>query len=272
MNGTQIKPWLERRQVLATILLGGIVISAVLALPLSALHHKSSLLEERIEGMRAQLAMKNYLLGEKALEEKKTAEQARTATLVNDWHRMVSRVSVLQRNGEDSNVGHIDFKVKLFDVRQRLLKKSNALNISLPSDLGVDDAIHSDEDARKRMLQLRTVEMLVNLALDLKIVTLRNIDPLPPVLHRMDKTGFMEEYPVQMEFSGDTENVYALLKGVIEPGSTFALKHVRIETAQGKPGLLNVNVVLSSLVFIKDPGEMPLIFQPVAGRSKPMGY
>ena len=273
MNGQQIRTWIERQQVLAVMLTAGILISVILCLPLAALNSQCSKLEQKIEGMRAQLMLKNYLLGEDSLKERKSAEQAQNMALVKEWRNMVSRVSVFQKNGEESNVGHIDFKVKLFDVRQRLLRKSNSLNISLPSDLGVDDAIHSDEDARKRMLQLRTVEMLVNLALDLKIVTLRNIDPLPPVVYRTDnRTPFMEEYPVQMEFTGDIGNLYALLKGVIQPNSTFALKHVRIEAAQGRPGLLNVNVVLSSVVFIKDPDEIPVVVQPGAIRSKPMGY
>ena len=258
MNALQIKTWLKHQQVLVVVLAGACVILGILAFPLSLLKHNTATLERRIATTSDNLAKKNYLFGEEALGEKKQEEQARNALLADEWRRMVLRVSVFQKSEEQASVGHIDFKVKLFDVRQRLLRKARALDIGLPGDLGVDDAIHSDEDARKKMLQLRTVEKLVNLALDLKIVTLRSIEPLPPVSHQMErKVAFLEEYPVRMEFSGDIGNLYDLLNAIIAPDNTFALKHVRIEPAHGRSNLLNMEVVISSLVFLKTPNEMP---------------
>jgi hypothetical protein len=270
MNDMQIQTWLKRQQVLSVVLAGACVILCILVLPLSALKHNTATLERQIATTSNELARKNYLLGEKALGEKKQEEQARNALLMDEWRRMVSRVSAFAKSEEQASVGHIDFKVKLFDARQRLLRKSRSLNIGLPGDLGVDDAIHSDEDARKKMLQLRTVEKLVNLALDLKIVTLRSIEPLPPVSHGTEqKVIFLEEYPVRMEFSGDIGNLYDLLNATIEPNSTLALKHVRIEPAHGKSNLLNMEVVMSSLVFLKTPNEMPQ--QAGISHSGPLG-
>ena len=52
--------------------------------------------------------------------------------------------------------------------------------------LGMDEEVHSDEDARKLMLQLHTVEKLVDMTLDLKINTIRNIQPQPQILHRVE--------------------------------------------------------------------------------------
>jgi hypothetical protein len=272
MNDMEIQTWLKHQQVLVVVLAGACVILGILAFPLSMLNYNTSTLERRIATQSDVLAKKNYLLGEKALGEKKQEEQTRNARLTDEWRRMVSRVSVFPKSEEQASVGHIDFKVKLFDVRQRLLRKSRALDIGLPGDLGVDDAIHSDEDARKKMLQLRTVEKLVNLALDLKIVTLRNIEPLPPVSHQTEqKITFLEEYPVRMEFSGDIGNLYDLLNATIEQDSTLALKHVRIEPAHGRSNLLNMEVVMSSLVFLKTPSEMPLPAQIVTTHSRPPG-
>jgi hypothetical protein len=272
MNDIDIHAWLKRQQVLAVVLAGVCLILCILACPLSALKYNTATLERRIAAKSDELSKKNYLLGEKTLGEKRQEEQARNALLTDEWRRMVARVSVFPKSEEQASVGHIDFKVKLFDVRQRLLRKSRSLDIGLPGDLGVDDAIHSDEDARKKMLQLRTVEKLVNLALDLKIVTLRSIEPLPPVSHQTEqKVAFLEEYPVRMEFSGDIGNLYDLLNATIEPDSTLALKRVRIEPARGRSNLLNIEVVMSSLVFLKTPNEMPLALQVGTTRSRPLG-
>jgi len=270
MNTIRFKEWLETRQILVILLAAGVAMLLIISILLVPLNSRRNRLENDIATMKTRLASNNYLLGVDVLQGKKKDEILRKNSLHNEWRQMVARISSFSKADETPDVGHIDYKVALFDVRQRLIKKSKTLNIELPDNLGMDDTVRSDEDSRKLMLELRAVERLVDLALDMKIVVLRNIAPLPPVRHTVDNTLFLEEYAVQLEFSGNVKNLYDLLRGMTEPKSTFALKHIRIESGRNRRDMLNVTIVASSLVFLKDPDEMPLTVQ-TATRA-PLGH
>jgi hypothetical protein len=273
MNTIRFKEWLETRQVLVILLAVGMIMLLVISLLLAPLNSRRNRLEKDIAAMRTRLAINNYLLGVDVLQEKKKEEVLRKTTLHDEWRQMVARISTFSKADEAPNIGHIDFKVALFDVRQHLRERSKTLNITLPYDLGMDDTVQSDEDSRKLMLELRAVERLVYLALNMKIVVLRNIAPLPPVQHTVERTLFLEEYPVRLEFSGNMKNLYDLLRGMTEPKSTFALKHIRIEPeSHSRNDTLNVTIVASSLVFLKDPDEMPLTLQVQTGNRAPKGH
>jgi hypothetical protein len=213
--------------------------------------------------MRSYLARKNYLLDEGALKKKKAEVQRHGAALYNEWVEATARLATFANQEQliTSRIGHIDFKVALFDVQQRLRKKSRALGIGLPYDLGMDEAVGSDEDARKLMLQLRAVEKLVDLGLDLKIGMIRDVKPGAAVMFGAganDET-FLEEYPVTIRFFGRLENVYDLLRAVLEPEHAFMLKNLRVEATSGKErGLLDVTAAVSALVFLKDPKDVKL--------------
>jgi Tfp pilus assembly protein PilO len=276
MNTLKIITWSERQQVLAVILMAGVLIFVLWLFALTPLNTRQRQLEKRIESMRTQLAAKNYYLGEEALRSKKDDALKANRALHDEWVAMTSRLSAFSNYEAvaQSPVGHIDFKVALFDVRQRLLRKSRALNISLPHDLGMDAKVHSDEDARKLMLQLRTVEKLVDLALDLKINMLRNIFPRPQVLHKLESSGepFIEEYPVEIEFSGTLANLYDLFNAVLEPNHVFVIRQLRVEAASpSRPDFLNVYAVLSGLVFLKDPDEMAMTEKKAVAPPRPKG-
>ena len=277
MNTLNIVTWSERQQVLAVILMAGVLIFALWFFALTPLTTRQRLLEREIEGMRTQLAFKNYYLGEGVLADKKVAAQKANRELHDQWIAMVDRLSSSSnREAMAQSPGNIDFKVELFNVRHELLKKARALNIGLPPDLGIEAAVHSNEDARKLMLQLRTVEGIVDLTLDQKITVLRNIRPRPQILHKLESTGepYLEEYPVEIEFYGTLANLYDLFNASLDLDRVFVLRQLRIEAASpNKPDVLNVSAVLSGLVFLKDPDDMPLTQQkkePV--RTGPRGF
>lgn len=277
MNTLKLKTaWSERQQVVAIILMAGVVIFALWFFLLSPLNRRRHRLEKEIEGMRSELARKNYLLGEESLLKEMEEEEKYNRLLHKEWVSTASHLAAFPEHQGllDSKVGHIDFKVALFDTRQRLLQESRALNISLPHDLGMDDAVHSNEDARRLMLQLRTVEKLVDLALDLKINMLRSIEPLPPVPHMAgSREEFLEEYPVRMEFYGNLENLYHLFRAVLEPEHVFALRRLRVEAVSpNKPDLLSIDVVMSALVFLKEPDEFVPTPKEIMRPLSPMGY
>lgn len=277
MNTIKLKSWSERQQVVAVILMAGLLIFLLWFFLLTPLNRRRRRLERDIENIRGELAQKNYLLGEPVLRDKKQAAREANIALGREWQDVVERVAAFA-GPEDlppSKVGHIDYKVALFDVRHRLLKKSRETRISLPHDLGMDDAVHSDADARKLMLQLRAVEKLVDLTLDAKISMLRHIVPLAPLRYAAGpkEEVYLEEFPVRVEFFATHENVYDLLHAILVPGQVFALRNLRVETAAGgRQQLLSVTAEMSALVFLKKPEELDLAPSGKVMRMGPMGY
>jgi Tfp pilus assembly protein PilO len=263
MNSLNLKSWSEGQQVLAVILMAGLLIFTLwfsLLLPLS---RRRQLLENDIEEMRSYLRQKNYLLDEATLQKKKLEEHRQGALLYEEWVEASARLATFENQEEltTSLVGHIDFKVALFDVQQRLRKKSRALGIGLPYDLGMAETVGSEEDARKLMLQLRAVEKLVDLGLDLKIGMIRDVKPAAPLSFGAGANNetFLEEYPVTIRFFGRLENVYDLLRALLEPEHAFMLRNLRIEATSGRErGLLDVTASVSALVFLKDPKDVKL--------------
>jgi len=251
----------ERQQVVAIILAVGTILFILWYFLLLPLNNHRERIEQDIDAMASELAQKNYLLGEDALQRKLDAEVSRYRNLEKEWQNTVSYMGTMVQRDDapTSSVGHIDFKVALFTVRQRLLQKSRTLGISLPSDLGVDETIVSNEDAFQRMLQLRVVEKLVDLALDLKIKTVRGLRPLPPIAHRTgaNQVEYFREYPLELDLYGTQDNLYELLDVVLEPGNVFVLRGLRVEpTERSHSDLLNIKAVMSALVFLKNPGDL----------------
>jgi len=250
----------ERQQVVAIILAIGAILSVLWYFLLLPMNQQRKQMEQDIDTMATELAQKNYLLGEDALQRKLDTEIGRYQNLEKEWCDTVSYLGTLNTcDDTTSSVAHIDFKVALFTVRQRLLQKSRTLGISLPTDLGVDETIVSNEDAYQRMLQLRVVEKLVDLALDLKIQTVRSLRPLPPIAHRIgaNRVEYFREFPLELDLYGTQENLYKLLDVVMEPGHVFVLRGLRVESAgRARSDLLNIRALMSALVFVKNPGDL----------------
>ncbi len=274
----QLKSWSERQQVLAIIGMAGLVLCLLWFFLLLPLNRKRQSLEAEISGMQTQLASKNYLIGEDVLQSKRNQEATHNRAMHTEWTNMVARMQSFREAGNTltNAVGHIDYKVALFEVRQRLLKKSRDMSIRLrDTDLGLDDVVRGDEDARRLMLQLRTVEKLVDFTFDLKINMLRAITPLPPIQHvfRPEKPPFMEEYPVKVEFYGQLNSIYALFEAAKQPETPFALRRLRVEVEPAQPDLLKVSAVMSALLFLRDPDVLiEDIPKKKVERLEPLGH
>jgi len=260
----------------AILLMAGAMIAALWFFLMLPQNRDRKQLESDISNLRKQLASRNYLVGERALQDRKTMEVAHNRSLHAEWTNMVGRMQTFARRDDLTNyVGHIDYKVALFDVRQRLLKKSRTKNIRIRHyDLGMEDAVRSDEDARKLMLQLRTVEKIVDFALDLQINMLRDIDPLPPLQLKAAPTQepFAEEYPVDVEFYGSLENLYQMFAAILDADSTLMLRRLRVLSEPNRPDVLRITAVMSTLVFLRDPDELVEVPKSATRRLTPLGH
>ena len=240
----------ERAQVVLIILF--IAVSAFCTVQFVVFPQRE--MAENNSSVRAQLESSRYAkFSITDMQAMSSLESANLTQLSNEWFRIAERLAAFpnQTTLRNAEVTRIDYKTDLYEIRERLKAKSDELKIQLlPGDLGLDETITSSDAIRVRMLQLKAVEKLADLALDRQIQRLVEIYPLSPVDHA-DKKGnkIFEEYPVRMECDVDFEHLYTFFQSVFEENQVFTFRNVRIESGPTFDSKLRVKAVLSALLF-----------------------
>jgi hypothetical protein len=241
---------MERMQVLFILLF--IIISAILmvnlvVLPQQELAQQNRDVREKLENHKfAKISMAK-------IQELAKQESNNLKDLSNEWSRICQRLETFPNDAASAGaeVNRIDYKVQLFEIRERLQQKSDELKIKLmPTELGLDNDIGSGEEIRVRMLQLKAVEKLADLTLDRQIQRLVEIYPLAPVVHTDNKSRVtFTEYPVRVECDVDFEHLYTFFQSIFEETQVFTFRNIRIESGPTFDSKLRVKAVLSALLF-----------------------
>lgn len=240
----------ERMQVvliLLFVLFSAFMTVRFVVLPQRELAENNRLVRDQLEGSRyAKISIANM----KAIADQEAAD---LTTLSNEWSRIAERLATFpnQTVMRNTAVNRIDYKVQLYEIRQRLQAKSDELKIKLmPTELGLDETVASGDAVRERMLQLKAVEKLADLTLDRQIQRLVEIYPLTPIAHK-DKKGrkIFEEYPVRIECDVDFEHLFTFFQSVFEENQVFTFRNLRIESGPTFDSKLRVKAVLSALLF-----------------------
>lgn len=225
-------------------------------------------LREEIQSKTRQLQTAGYLLGEASLLRKKQQVEEQVQTTLQEWAVLQEELSGFDNPEElqEADIARIDYKFYLYLTRDRLRKKAEEQEIAVPALLGLPDEIQSNEVARERMLQLRAVEKLVDAALEFELANIRSIDPLPPILHRIDpaREPYMEEYPLRVIFEGPMEGLYNLWVTMFQEGRTMMLRNIAMEkTRLRRPDEVRMTATLSSFLFLDGATEL----NPVQGKA-----
>jgi hypothetical protein len=245
------RPHISERQQVALILFLALL---GLALVWSLLLQPQMRLRAENEERRQQLASSPYAnLSMESLKEVAAQETEAERRLQKEWTDACQRLATFSNQSvvRRSTVARIDYKVELFNTRQRLLAKSDSLGIPLiPVDLGIDESLATNAQIRDRMLQLKAVEYLADLALDNRIQQLVAIAPLAAVEHSgPDGRLVFTEYPVQVTFDADFVNLYQLFQSVFEENRVFAFHAIRAISGPDIESRLRIQAILSALVF-----------------------
>lgn len=276
MKLLQPQLWNERQQVVAIIAATVVALAALwylVMLPQNVIRRN---LERMIAEKRDELQRKNLLFGEEILREMQAAEFEAGRRMEEEWTAISRRLAAVDAVREDSGlrVGHIDLKVALFEARFRMNRKARMLGIALPRDLGMEETVPSGEDARKRLHQLRVLERLTDVALDLQVGRIHGLEVLPPLRHAgPDGVVFLEEYPVRIVFEADIGRIYEWFRATLAENRTFAVRHFRVDgTPRGAPETLTVTAVMSALVFPRDVAELLGPLEEKVVYIEPMGH
>lgn len=276
MTALRLDKFSERQQVVTIIAVTAVIIGGLSYFLLWPQIRDRRAARKQIATISAKLAKSTYATGEAALSARRAALIKNRQALDREWTNIVAQVAAFPAEAAMTNetISAIDYKMALFDVREHLGRKATDRGISLPPDLGMRDTVDSGEDPRLLMMQLRALEKLVALTIDIRIEMLRHVTPLPPIRHKIPGKGddFIEEYPLHIEFYGSLQNLYDFLHETLEPGRVFALKNLLVEAASANNAeLLNIDAVMSAIVFMTDPTK---VAPPPKrkGRTRPLGH
>lgn len=276
MTALRLDKFSERQQVVTIIAVTAVIIGGLSYFLLWPQIRDHRAARKQIATISAKLAKSTYATGEAALSARRAALIKNRQALDREWTNIVAQVAAFPAEAAMTNetISAIDYKMALFDVREHLGRKATDRGISLPPDLGMRDTVDSGEDPRLLMMQLRALEKLVDLTIDIRIEMLRHVTPLPPIRHKIPgkEDDFIEEFPLHIEFYGSLQNLYDFLHETLEPGRVFALKNLLVEAASANNAeLLNIDAVMSAIVFMTDPTK---VAPPPKrkGRTPPLGH
>jgi len=265
-------------RVTVVFLATAVLITALWAALLAPANNQRKLVLDNIKTTETELATMGLLLDQEMLRKELNKEIGYNGSIIQEWSNTVSRLSGFKDVPEmtSARIGKIDYKVALFDLKHRLLKKASALEINLTADIGMDSEVNSREDPRRLMYKLKAVETLLDTALDMKIKTVKFVEPLDPEGYHPEESDelFVEEYPVRIRMYGDLSSLYDLLSSALASDNFLVLKHLQVRSvSENQPDLLDIRAVMSSLLFTKSPETMDTIKSAVSPvRITPKGH
>lgn len=192
--------------------------------------------ETAIDDLRAEAATRANPPDQDPLELRLQREVRSHQRWIGEWERFRDRISDLRGSAAFAELlttsieGRIDFKVALFEARQRLGRTAHARRVVLPADLGIPDTIGTDEDTELRLGQLVATVLLLERCLEHGIARIESVEPQPPrIMSGEDAaTGQIAFYPVTIRLTADYENLLALLQALREDEMFFALHRLLI--------------------------------------------
>ncbi len=254
----------DRKAIAATFaatavgLFAALVLGVVVMSKGAGVRSELAVLDQRIQGLRvvtsgmpvdnelAQLKERNVLL-------QREWEQLRVLT--DTFQGKSPLTDVLSVDEED----RIDFKIALFNARDRLQMLADDKGASLPSDLGVQEEISTSEDADSRLWHLATAMVLAERLMDLGITDVQQLEALAPVTHALleQENAVAEEYPVLVTFRCPVEKLPSCVMMSAGNGRVFVLRHfVAEKVAERADSALLVTAVYASQVYrMREDGD-----------------
>lgn len=169
------------------------------------------------------------------LQARRTNLEARLATWRSRLDPMQNDPALVGRKDEEAR---IDFKVALFETRERLVKRADDLGLWIPEDLGLSETIDGDEDTETRLWQLVTVAHLIEGALNQNLPSIDYLKPLPPPPDTEGNVWVYREYPVEISLLCTYSEWLAALERFAKQHPYLALRHFRAEVNHPWPATM----------------------------------
>jgi hypothetical protein len=240
-----------------------------------------------ITRLENELAVRNFTGGEMPLRSQEAQEKRLEEQFREHWQRSRQRLGKFsQYHDQIQNADRVDYITHIATQRGRLHQRAVAFRLQIPADLGMPDAVTTDDDPAVLMMQLRVIAAIVEIAeragVHGQIIA---FEPLPPVTHYIKNTTapYFKEFPIRVELETELDPLIRLVYGASTHDELLAVRNLRVEKRIPKGSelinesnpRLRASVVFDAIVMLKDPTEIKPTAPsaPAAPRHlEPMGY
>lgn len=253
---------LARQKILAAVVVTLAVVAGMLLFGAYPMYSRVATLNQQIEEVDSALIPYLRLLSQEPLSSRVERELRLKSEMSNEWIELVDRVQTFSSPAKladllaSSEEGRIDYKVALFDARQRMSQVAASRDVVIPSDLGMTETIGTDEVMASRLWQLATNVSLIELLIDsgaLAIDSIRLLDPIDFPVTSLGDSSILKIYPVQFTAIMPFDALVKLIRNFDKGDRFFAMQRLMVMSIDPKqPDILRVNAVASALLFRDD--------------------
>lgn len=249
---------LSRRRIAAVFLTTAFAVILLIAFGVYPLQKTSIRLNDEISELETRINSCRSRFGRESLDEQVKLAQEINSKLEKDWQKLSSKVATFNQNAKledvlaSSEEGRIDYKVALYDARQRIGKKSDVEGIEVPADLGMEETIGTDEVMESKLWQLAANVYLTERLIEKGIQSVNSIEMLDPVAYLLTAFGeaYMLFYPVRIQIRCTYSSFLESLHTVEEENGFYAIQRLLVRRADTEdPELLEATIVCSALLF-----------------------
>lgn len=260
----------RERRAIATVFAWSLAVLALLYLLLAYVQRREARLERSIARHVDRLRAYERPVEGKSLAERMVAERQKRRYLLGEWKRYSNLLDTWQTrqepaDGEPGEAARIDFKVALFNARERLARRAAEADATLPAGIGISESIEADEDASLRLLQLAAVEKLVGFALEQKLPEILEIEALPPDPIPAADGGdeYLDRYPIRLRLRCSLNGFVRFLAQIMRARHFFTVANVyAVKATATHSDLLDVTVVFNALVMKEEREAEPVRRRP----------
>jgi hypothetical protein len=256
------------RRAISTSILASLIVVAVAGVSIIRASSLCGVIRDEMaenDVIIEQLRMHEGVPVQEALE----ARKSRFVSLQSEWEQVRAitdtfqdRATIAYGAGIEEEA-RIDFKIALFEARERLQALAKAKGIIIPQDLGIAEEISTGEQTDTRLWQLAAVVMLVERLVELGVTDISDIEALPSVIHPLleKENSVAEEYGVDVTFVTSFDKLPRCVMLPVGQGRLFALRRFATQRAgSSRDGALTIDAVYGSTVYrLRNDGEPVLV-------------
>jgi len=189
-------------------------------------------------------------------------------------------------SGVNSVEGRIDFKVALFETRQRLRERAEQNELWIPDNIGLSDTIAEGDNTETRLWQLAAVAHMIDGALSVELPSIDYLKPLTSTYSVRGNSLVYNEYPVEFSVLCSYRDWLNLHEHFATERPYLALRRLSVEVDQPYPStMLSVQAVYGGARLDEPtvnetglpdateanatPEPRPLLLQPLVGGGRP---
>ncbi len=253
---------------------GGVIVAAALALSLMLLiilplQRERQRLGDELKLLQNRLQPYLSRSTRDSMTEQAKRRQSELHKLEAEWEYLLLRMETFPRNTRLADVldspeeGRIDYKVALYDARNRLAEAAGEAGVSLPDDiLGLPETIGADESAEVLLWQLAVTKLLINRGIESGLPVINRVRAYRPLNQKLAEQNslFVYLYPVFIESRQNYAQLTGFLDALLEHPESFILQRfeARVSEIDADP-LLDVTIVCGAALFRPGIPEEPAV-------------